>query len=406
MPAETHSHHGPLDRDDVARLVCEQLAEILGVDPDAITLDTRLREDLDADDFALIDLAEAVEAELGERIGRSVDRRRRSRRAARPSATRSTASSLACVGARQRAAARAASSPEALDRARGDARRRSSRTRRCCMRSLAHRSWCAENGEAGVERTARVPRRLRARPRRHALRVRALPAPARRAALRSARRRRERARARRGRATSSTSARTCCSARAKTPPAAARSSRSSPTRSKRSSPPCTSTPGSRPRAISCCVASRTASPKPPPAPAAATTRPASRSSPRRAPLGRPRYLVRDEGPDHAKHFFATVLVERPAVRRGRRSLEEAGRAGGGLGRVESAAAKRGATMPELPEVEVLRRDLEKEVVGKKIKTVEVDGAAVDPPPQAEEGLHRRARRPQDRVGRSGGASTS
>ncbi len=30
-------------------------------------------------------------------------------------------------------------------------------------------------------------------------------------------------------------------------------------------------------------------------------------------------------------------------------------------------------MPELPEVEVLRRDLEKEVVGKKIKTVEVTG---------------------------------
>ncbi len=31
-------------------------------------------------------------------------------------------------------------------------------------------------------------------------------------------------------------------------------------------------------------------------------------------------------------------------------------------------------MPELPEVEVLRRDLEKEVVGKKIKSVEVTGA--------------------------------
>ena len=30
-------------------------------------------------------------------------------------------------------------------------------------------------------------------------------------------------------------------------------------------------------------------------------------------------------------------------------------------------------MPELPEVEVIRRDLEKEVVGKKIKTVEVAG---------------------------------
>ena len=30
-------------------------------------------------------------------------------------------------------------------------------------------------------------------------------------------------------------------------------------------------------------------------------------------------------------------------------------------------------MPELPEVEVIRRDLEREVVGKKIKSVEVDG---------------------------------
>src|SRR6478752_4950725 len=33
----------------------------------------------------------------------------------------------------------------------------------------------------------------------------------------------------------------------------------------------------------------------------------------------------------------------------------------------------GAAMPELPEVEVVRRDLEKEVVGKKIKSVEVNG---------------------------------
>jgi formamidopyrimidine-DNA glycosylase len=30
-------------------------------------------------------------------------------------------------------------------------------------------------------------------------------------------------------------------------------------------------------------------------------------------------------------------------------------------------------MPELPEVEVVRRDLEREVVGKKIKSVEVNG---------------------------------
>ncbi|HYL53340.1 MAG TPA: phosphopantetheine-binding protein [Acidimicrobiia bacterium] len=74
MPAETHSHRGPINAEDVERLVREQLVEILGVDPDAVARDTRLREDLDADDFALIDLVEAVEAELGERsIGLSID---------------------------------------------------------------------------------------------------------------------------------------------------------------------------------------------------------------------------------------------------------------------------------------------------------------------------------------------
>jgi acyl carrier protein len=74
MPAETHSHRGPISPEDVERIVRDQLVEILGVDPDAIGPDTRLREDLDADDFALIDLVDAVEAEVGERsIGLSVD---------------------------------------------------------------------------------------------------------------------------------------------------------------------------------------------------------------------------------------------------------------------------------------------------------------------------------------------
>ena len=74
MPAETHSHLGPLSGDDVERVVREQLVEILGVDPDAITLDTLLREDLDADDFAVIDLVEGVVAELGERsVGLKID---------------------------------------------------------------------------------------------------------------------------------------------------------------------------------------------------------------------------------------------------------------------------------------------------------------------------------------------
>ena len=73
-PAETHSHRSAVDRDDVARIVCEQLAEILDVDPDNVVLDARLREDLDVDDYALLDLVEAVEAELGERsIGLHID---------------------------------------------------------------------------------------------------------------------------------------------------------------------------------------------------------------------------------------------------------------------------------------------------------------------------------------------
>ena len=74
MPAETHDHRAPLDRAEVERIVREQLVEILDVDPDDVTPDTRLREDLDADDYALIDLVEAVELELGERtVGLSID---------------------------------------------------------------------------------------------------------------------------------------------------------------------------------------------------------------------------------------------------------------------------------------------------------------------------------------------
>jgi acyl carrier protein len=74
MPAETHSRLGPLGDDDVERVVREQLAEILGVDPDLITPDSRLREDLDADDFAVLDLVEGVISELGERsVGFTID---------------------------------------------------------------------------------------------------------------------------------------------------------------------------------------------------------------------------------------------------------------------------------------------------------------------------------------------
>ena len=74
MPAETHSHRGPVDRAELERIVREQLAEILEVDLDAVAPDASLRDDLDADDYALIELAEAVEGELGERmVGLQID---------------------------------------------------------------------------------------------------------------------------------------------------------------------------------------------------------------------------------------------------------------------------------------------------------------------------------------------
>jgi acyl carrier protein len=74
VPAETHSHLGPIEPEEVERVVRDQLVEILGIDADTIVLDARLREDLDADDFAVIDLVEGVVAELGERsVGITID---------------------------------------------------------------------------------------------------------------------------------------------------------------------------------------------------------------------------------------------------------------------------------------------------------------------------------------------
>ena len=43
-------------------------------------------------------------------------------------------------------------------------------------------------------------------------------------------------------------------------------------------------------------------------------------------------------------------------------------------------------MAELPEVETLRRELEKEVVGKRFKDAEVTGTKVDPPQRQQEGV--------------------
>ena len=74
MPAETHSRRGPVDRNEIERIVREQLSEILEIDLDAVRPQSHLRDDLDADDYALLELVEAVEGELGERmVGLKVD---------------------------------------------------------------------------------------------------------------------------------------------------------------------------------------------------------------------------------------------------------------------------------------------------------------------------------------------
>ncbi|MGH9210389.1 MAG: phosphopantetheine-binding protein [Acidimicrobiales bacterium] len=67
MPAETHVERGPLDRQQVFELIRDRLADILEVEPTAINEADSFTDDLEADSLALIELAEALEEELGER---------------------------------------------------------------------------------------------------------------------------------------------------------------------------------------------------------------------------------------------------------------------------------------------------------------------------------------------------
>jgi len=74
MPAETHVDQGPVGPDEVLALIRERLGEILEIDESRITRDASFADDLEADSLALIELVEALEAELGERtVGFTVD---------------------------------------------------------------------------------------------------------------------------------------------------------------------------------------------------------------------------------------------------------------------------------------------------------------------------------------------
>lgn len=74
MPAETHTQRGPIDREEVLRIIRERLAEILEIEESRITPDAAFVEDLEADSLALIELVEALEQDLGERsVGFHID---------------------------------------------------------------------------------------------------------------------------------------------------------------------------------------------------------------------------------------------------------------------------------------------------------------------------------------------
>ena len=67
MPPETDVERSPMSRQQVLDLIRDRLADILEIDPSAISEGASFSDDLDADSLALIELVEALEEELGER---------------------------------------------------------------------------------------------------------------------------------------------------------------------------------------------------------------------------------------------------------------------------------------------------------------------------------------------------
>ncbi|HEX2043621.1 MAG TPA: phosphopantetheine-binding protein [Acidimicrobiales bacterium] len=67
MSPETDVERSPMSRQQVLDLIRDRLADILEIDPSAISEGASFSDDLDADSLALIELVEALEEELGER---------------------------------------------------------------------------------------------------------------------------------------------------------------------------------------------------------------------------------------------------------------------------------------------------------------------------------------------------
>jgi acyl carrier protein len=58
----------PLERDEIFEIVRDRLADILEIEPATITEGQSFVDDLDADSLALIELVEALEEQLSDRI--------------------------------------------------------------------------------------------------------------------------------------------------------------------------------------------------------------------------------------------------------------------------------------------------------------------------------------------------
>ena len=83
----------------------------------------------------------------------------------------------------------------------------------------------------------------------------------------------------------------------------------------------------------------------------------------------PLYTVTESGPDHNKHFVATVLGRRPGRRRPARARARSRPRW--PPRSRPGPAQRRADVPELPEVEVVRAGLAPAVTGARVAAVDV-----------------------------------
>jgi len=64
VPADS----APLEREEILGIVRDRLADILEIDPSTITEGQSFVDDLDADSLALIELVEALEEQLSDRV--------------------------------------------------------------------------------------------------------------------------------------------------------------------------------------------------------------------------------------------------------------------------------------------------------------------------------------------------